>query len=331
MIEVNFIYDKESKKEWNQFLFENDGSFLQSFEWGEFQQALGKRIWRIKAREEGNVMGQSLVIEETFPLKQKTCFYIPFGPVLRQGLPADKQKEAVKAILGEIQNCALSPRRAVFLKIEPHTELILPEGLTVSVPDRRIQPQKTLILDLLQEEDEIFRNFSSKNRYNIGLAQRKGVKIKFEGQYRKEFYHLMKKTSERDGFAPFKEEHYKKLFEITSDDFKVKLCLADYGDKIIASYVLILFGKTAIGLHGANDWQYRALKAANLLQWERIKLVKGLGCEKFDFWGIDEKKWQGITDFKKGFGGTELVHPPSKDIVFQKGWYKLYNIARRVI
>ncbi|MBU1046084.1 peptidoglycan bridge formation glycyltransferase FemA/FemB family protein [Patescibacteria group bacterium] len=329
-MEIKIINNEPLRREWNQFLFENNGSFLQSFEWGEFQQSLGKQIWRIQVREKEAVLGQMLLIKEIFPLKRKSCLYIPFGPVLKKDLLPEEQKEIIAVVLERIQNI-VQEQGAIFLRIEPDAELILPDGRRAVIPNKRIQPQKTLILDLLQEEDEIFKNFSSKTRYNVGLAQRKGVKIKFEKQYREEFYHLIKGTSKRDGFTPFKEEHYKKLFEIANDDFKVKLCLADYRGKIIASYILILFNKTAIGLHGANDWQYRALKAVNLLQWERIKMVKKLGCEKFDFWGIDEKRWRGITDFKKGFGGTEFAYPPSRDIVFQKGWYKLYHIARRVI
>ncbi|MBU3964605.1 peptidoglycan bridge formation glycyltransferase FemA/FemB family protein [Patescibacteria group bacterium] len=329
-MEIRIINNEPLRREWNKFLFENNGSFLQSFEWGKFQQSLGKQIWRIQVIDRQIVLAQALLIEEAFPLRRKSCLYIPFGPIIRKKSLPEEQKEVIASILRQIQNIA-QEQGAIFLKIEPHTELILPDGLNAVIPDKRIQPQKTLILDLLQEEDEIFKNFSSKTRYNVGLAQRKGVKIKFEEQYRKEFYHLIKGTSERDSFTPFKEEHYKKLFEISSDDFGVKLCLADYNNKIVASYILILFNKTAIGLHGANDWQYRSLKAANLLQWERIKMVKNLGYEKFDFWGIDEKKWQGITDFKKGFGGTGFEYPCSKDIVFQKAWYKLYSIARRVI
>jgi len=329
-MESRIISNGWRDSDWNRFLFENDGSFLQSYEWGEFQQALGKRIWRIKTEEGGNILGQVLVIEETFPLKAKTCFYVPFGPVLKEGISPEKQEQAVGVILGEIQKIA-QKQRAVFLKMEPRQEIIVPKNLSAIIPEKRIQPQRTLTLDLLQEEEEIFRNFSPKTRYNVGLAQRKGVRVKLEDQYREEFYRLIKRNSQRDGFVPFEEEHYRKLFRVASHDFKVKLCLADYKGKIIAAYILILFNKTATGLHGANDWQYRALKGANLLQWERIKAVKNLGYEKFDFWGIDEKKWRGITDFKKGFGGTEIAYPLSKDIIFQKGWYKLYNIARRII
>ncbi|MCX6738413.1 MAG: peptidoglycan bridge formation glycyltransferase FemA/FemB family protein [Candidatus Parcubacteria bacterium] len=329
-MEIQFLNDKTESRDWNRFLSENNGSFLQSFEWGEFEHSLGKNIWRIRIKEGEKIVSQSLIIEEIFPLKKKTCLYIPFGPVLNLGLMPDEQQETIGVILDQVKIIA-KKQGSVFLKIEPNTELIFPKNSVITVPNKRIQPQRTLILNLLESEQEIFENFSSKTRYNIRLAEKKGVRIKFEEKYHKEFYRLIKGTSERDNFTPFREEHYKKLFDVSSDDFKVKLCLAEYENKIIASYILILFNKTATGLHGANDWQYRALKPANFLQWERIKLVKNLGYEKFDFWGVDDNKWKGITDFKRGFGGKEVIYPQSKDIVFQKGWYKLYNVARKII
>lgn len=329
-MEIQFLNDKSQCHDWNYFLFENNGTFLQSFEWGEFESSLGKNIWRIRIKKGERIFAQALVIGETFPLKKKTCLYIPFGPILSSELGLDEQQNIIGIILDQFKIIA-QKENSVFLKIESDRELIFPKNLTITVSDKRIQPQKTLILNLLKSEQEIFENFSSKTRYNIRLAEKRGVQIKFEEQYCEEFYQLIKGTSKRDNFIPFKEEHYRKLFNISSNDLKVKLCLAEHEGKIIASYILILFNKIATGLHGANDWEYRALKSANLLQWERIKLVKNLGYEKFDFWGVDDEKWKGITDFKRGFGGQEVIYPQSKDIIFQKGWYKLYNVARRII
>jgi len=329
-MEIKIIDNKSLCQSWNQFLFENNGSFLQSFEWGEFQKSLGKQIWRIQVREKEIVSGQTLVVEEVFPFKKKSCFYIPFGPVFKKELSPKEQKEIIAAILEKIQNI-VQTERAVFLRIEPYTGLMLPDGLSVVIPGRRIQPQKTLILDLLQGEDEIFKDFSSKTRYNIRLAEKKGVRIEFSDQYNPAFYSLIEKTSKRDKFHSFNEEHYRKLFACASQNFKIRLCSAIYEDKVIASYILIIFGESAVCLHGASDWDYRALKAPNLAQWARIKTAKEMGAKKIDFWGIDEKKWPGITNFKKGFDGIKFVYPPTRDIIFQRKWYKFYNIARRVI
>ena len=327
-MKVNFL-NKTGHQEWNKFLLENQGSFLQSFEWGEFQKKLSKKIWRIVVKRNNKTIAQAQIIRESFPFKIKNIFYIPFGPCLDKSLLAKEQKLVLEEFLKKIQEFS-KKEKAIFLRVEPLTELILPSFLPYKISNKKNQPQKTLILDLRKTEEEIFGNFSQKVRYNIRLAQKKGVKIEVQDKYSSDFYSLIQKTSKRDNFLAFKEEHYKKLFSCSSSDLKVKLFLAKYENKVIASYILILFGKMAICLHGASDWNYRALKAPNLAQWERIRLAKEMGAEKIDFWGIDEKKWPGLTAFKKGFNGQELIYPLAKDIIFQKSWYNLYQVMRKL-
>jgi len=311
----------ENNQKWNQFLFENQGSFLQSFEWGEFQKSLAKKVWRLEARKGGEVLAQAQVIKESFPFS-KSHFYIPFGPCF-------KQENYLEAIFKEIQKLA-KRENAVFLRIEPFSQFSAPKGFSSKIIDKRIQPQKTLVLDISREEQEIFQDFSSGTRYNIRLSEKKGIEIKFQDKYIPEFYELIKKTAVRDKFKPFDEKHYISLFKVQDNDFKVKMCSAEYQGEIIGAYILVLFGNTAFALHGATNWKYRALKVSNLLQWERIKLARNMGYEKFDFWGIDEKKWPGITAFKKGFSGQELQYPLSQDIIFQKFWYKAYRILKKL-
>ncbi len=60
----------------------------------------------------------------------------------------------------------------------------------------------------------------------------------------------------------------------------------------------------------------KKLFAPTLLVWEVLKTAKKNGCEVFDFEGIyDErypiKSWLGFTKFKEGFGGKEILYPPS--------------------
>ena len=70
--------------------------------------------------------------------------------------------------------------------------------------------------------------------------------------------------------------------------------------------------------------------ATYILHWEIIKYAKENGFNEYDFWGIDEKKWPGVTRFKKGFGGREVEYAGSYDYVFQPFWYKLYNLYRKL-
>jgi len=69
--------------------------------------------------------------------------------------------------------------------------------------------------------------------------------------------------------------------------------------------------------------------APHLLQWEQIREAKRYGCSEYDFWGIDEKKWPGVTRFKRGFGGREIKYIGTWDFALDKKWYLLYRGAQR--
>ena len=68
------IRENTSKKLWNNFLVLNNGSFLQSFEWGEFQKSFDKKIWRIAIFDNHSVVASVQIIKEFFPIKGKILF-----------------------------------------------------------------------------------------------------------------------------------------------------------------------------------------------------------------------------------------------------------------
>jgi len=322
MLEIN---EKVEQNKWNEFIINNKGGFLQSFEWGEFQNILGEKTFRFVILENNLILAQAQIIKQVFPFLGKSFFYIPFGPIFGKDIKEEKRKEIFDFLLNHIRQIA-KKENVVFLRVEPIYTLFGEKDF--NNPLKRIQPQKTLILSLEKDEEEILKNFAEKVRYNIKLSGRKGVQIRFQDEYAPEFYDLVKKTTKRDKFHAFGQEHYKKLFDFNSESFKVKLCLADYEGKVIGAAILVIFGGQGQCIHSASDWEYRALKAPNLLQWGRIKFLKDNQCEEYNFGGIDEKKWPGLTAFKKGFGGEEFIYPQGKDIVFQRIWYWIYKILR---
>ena len=61
---------------------------------------------------------------------------------------------------------------------------------------------------------------------------------------------------------------------------------------------------------------------------ETIKKAQALGYKYYDFWGIDEKKWPGVTRFKKGYGGFEVNYGDTYDLTLNKFWYTLYKLVK---
>jgi lipid II:glycine glycyltransferase (peptidoglycan interpeptide bridge formation enzyme) len=349
------------KDAWNQFVIENSGLFLQSWEWGEFQESLGRKIWRLGDGESW----QAVVVKYDFPMG-KNYLYCPAGPII-SNIKAQSEKPQLKAqnFLDELRKIAIR-EKSIFLKIEPFwgkgETLRQAQGINFNdlkfiKSDGGQRILKTLVLDLNKSEDELLAEMKQKTRYNIRLAEKQGVKIKVSNNLEKDidiFYQLAKETAKRDGFDIHLKEHYEKMFftchserseesqeiekEISrpaqggarNDKLFIELFLAEYQNKIIAANIVVFFGSRAIYLHGASSNERRNLMAPYLLQWEQIKEAKKRGCQIYDFWGISEENWPGVTRFKKGFGGKEIDYVGTCDYIFRSIWYMIYRAAKKL-
>jgi len=320
------IQEIKEKKLWQQFLLKENGSFLQSWNWGEFEKSLGKKIWRFGGFVKEEIVFTSQVIKENFPFFKKSFFYIPFGPTFKKDISFEIQKKIFEIFMERLRISA-KKEKAIFLKIEPLKELPFQGYISL----KRIQPEKTLILNLLIKEDEIFQNFKKRVRYSIRFAKRHGVKVEIKNKYYPIFYQLLKKTAKRQNFTPFPQVHYKNLFNFSDDTFEPTLFLGKYQGKIIVANIVLFFDKVCFYLHSASDGKLsKSLKASDLIMWEQIKEAKRRGCVVYDFWGIDEKKMPGVTFFKRGFGGKERKYPSGKDFIFDRNWYFLYKVFRKI-
>ena len=193
-----------------------------------------------------------------------------------------------------------------------------------------IQPSRTLVLDLTSSEGELMADMHQKTRYNIRLAFRKGVKVREAkgGEDLEEFWRIMEDTARRDGFRLHPKQHYERMLE--TDPEMLRLFLAEYDGRVVAGNIVSFFGDTVTYVHGASDIEYRKVMAPYALQWHSMEKGKEWGYKYYDLYGIDKNKWPGVTRFKKGFGGREVELPGTYDIIFQAGWYKVYDLLRRV-
>jgi len=323
------------KNEWNNFLAQSVGSFLQSFEWGEFRQgsegATGSNVLRLRVVDNGEVLLQSQVIKESFSFK--SYFYIPFGPVFENNISAKQKQNALNSLFKKIKELAIN-EGCVFLRVEPTVSLGVVNGFKILSALKRVQPRKTLILDLSKTEEELQKDFKQKTRQNINFALKSGVEVVKKKNLFEDFYKLMQKTKERREFGIHSRLYYENILKISEGRVQSELFSALFKGKVINSAIALFFGNRATTLHAGSDYEYRHFKSANLLYWEIILEAKRRGLKELDFWGIDEKKWPGITIFKKGFGGEEFEYPQGIDIVFQEFWYSVYKIIkviRRII
>lgn len=329
-----------NREQLNSFLIgQKFSQFLQSYEWSEFQESVGQKVFRFGVEEEGKIISVITFFKKSIGLG-RVYFYAPRGPIIF-GCKHDascklSDEEILDFILEEIKKIARQ-NNCIFLRFDPVDQLELKNYIkTIDV-----QPSKTLILDLSKSEEDLLKEMHQKTRYNIRLAEKKGVAIREAGidEFEK-FWELMSETVERDGFRLHDKEYYQKMLQskspersvvgvrVMSDELKIKLYFAEYNGKVITANIIDFFGDMVTYVHGSSSNQDRSVMAPYLLQWEIIKQAKNLGYKHYDFYGIDENKWPGVTRFKKGFGGAEVNYPGTFDVVFDSTLYNVYKLFR---
>lgn len=300
---------------------ENNIDFLQSEEWRKFQAATGKRTFHISA--DGFWAN---IIEHTLPIVGK-YFYIPRGPIfmnheariMNQGIKeiinlAKKEKSNWIRIDGDYKNSDYKIVKA------PHD----------------MQPQEVFVIDIEKSEEVLLNAMKQKTRYNLKLAEKRGVKIftSREKKYIDHFCDLVEITAKRDKITPHPRNYYQKMLATIPESI-LRLYVAEYDNKIIAANLVVLYGDTATYLHGASDNEYRNVMAPYLLQWQQIQDAKKVGCVKYDFGGVKTNggsSWAGITKFKTGFAPDikPIEFPGSYDIVVNPMKYYLYRFLQTV-
>lgn len=337
------IIEVADKKVWDDFVVENGSQFLQSWDWGEFQKGLGRKIWRLAIKKGDKVMGTALIIKQLLPFG-KSYFYCPRGPLFL--FKGEKNKKGAEMLAEKLKRLARK-EKAVFFRFESGD---FKSTIINCKKVKDVQPSRTVILDLTKPEDEILNNMHAKTRYNIGLAKRHNVEI-YEGREdpirsppSKEsgrnqrfltsngveiFLKLLHQTAEREKFNPHPDIYYRtllsKFWTPSVQKQFVRLYLAKHKNKILAAYIIIYFNKAATYVHGASSREYRQVMAPHLLHWHIIKKAQKYGCRVYDFWGIDEKRWPGLSRFKISFGGQTRVYPGTFDLPISKSWYALYK------
>ena len=320
---------------WNEGVLAAGGNFLHSWEWGEFQRRLGFGVIRLRDAA-ADSFGQ--FIKRPLPFG-KHYWYCPRGPLGDPGVFFGwNDTTANRSVSGELG-------QAVFLRFEPPFARA-PGGKPLGVPTASVQPAQTLMLDLKKEPEELLAAMHEKTRYNIRLAEKKGVRV-YAASLRDDsfeiFWDLLQETTARDAFHSHDKAYYRTMLDALDGnpaaDGKTrpvaKLVFAEHDGKVLAANLMIYFGGTATYLHGASSRTRREVMAPYLLHWSLMREARSWGYEAYDFWGVapenrPEHPWAGITRFKKGFGGTYVEYPGAFDLPLSRFWYTLYSLAKRM-
>jgi len=332
-----------NKKILDDFVSTNSGDFLQSWGWGEFQISVGSKIERLGViGDNDDLLAAVTIIKRALPFGF-AYWFVPRGPVIAKSqFPISNFQTNSKSqfpnnaydfLMNELKIRA-GQEKIVFLRFEPPVVNNVPEyhfwkelvSAKNIFPTIALEPAQTRMLDLTIGVANILADMHQKTRYNVRLAEKKGVKI-FIGDEKDcdDWWQILQETGGRDGFRLHSKKYYAAMMQIGF----MKLYLARHDNKILAGILVSHFGQTATYVHGASSNEGRHLMAPYLLQWEAIKESLTENYQYYDFYGVDKVKWPGVTRFKEGFGGQNMAYLGTFDLVFNRGYYGLYGLLRK--
>ena len=332
------------RAQWNAALLRlPEPHLLQTWEWGEVKRQTGWQPSRLLwTRESGNspAAAASFLLRRISRLPAGVA-YVPKGPILDWS-----DAPLVDAVLAAIELEARR-QRAIFVKIDPDVSPDGPAGQAVLATLQRrgwlrsaeqIQFRNTALLDLTPGEDALLAAMKPKWRYNIRLAERRGVTVR-RGDVADlpTFYALYSETGGRDGFIVRPFDYYQQTWRtfmqpLDADAPVADLLLAEVDGDAVAGLILFRFAGRAWYMYGASSDRQRAAMPNHLLQWEAIRLARAAGCTVYDLWGapdtLDESDsmW-GVWRFKEGFGAQFAPHIGAWDYPVSSMQYRLYTDA----
>ncbi len=293
---------------------------LQSEAWGEARKKMGIEILQFESY---------LLTFHKIPFTNYKIGYLP-----RSVMPPKK-------IIDGLYDYG-KKNKVIFIKIEPSTRVI-PAKSGIQILDQvendklvksphPLFPEWTQVLDLDKPEEELLKNMHSKTRYNIRLAEKKGVAVKEMSNDKgfETFAKLYFETTKRQKYFGHNQRYHKIVWDNLKDK-TAHILIAYFNNIPLAAYQLWFMDGVIYYVYGGTSEQYRNLMASNLLMWEAIKLGKKLGAEKFDMWGSlppdydANHSWSGFTRFKSGYGTEFVEMVGSYDLVINPFLYRLYN------
>lgn len=331
---------------------------LQTWEWSQVKAKYGWQalpfVWQDAP---GKPVAAALVLKRSLPVagfaKKMCVLYIPKGPLM------DWSDAALRLrVLKDLRTLA-KRQGAIFVKIDP--DVVLGTGVPGAedalemeggkavrtelgtngwrFSQDQIQFRNTVLIDLTASEDELLSRMKQKARYNLRLAQKKGVTVRVgTADDLPLMYRMYAETSVRDGFLIREEGYYQTIWRTfmgvpPSPDSRqpfTEPLIAEVEGDVVGAMSMFYFAGKATYLFGMSRGTHREKMPNYLLQWEAMRRAKALGCRTYNLWGAPDEfnesdgLW-GVFRFKEGLGGVVSRTIGAWDFTPNPLLYKMYT------
>ncbi len=334
------IKEVTNKNIWEDFLAAcQEKTFLQSWNWGEFQEKMRGKIWRFGIFENEKIIAVSLVVKVM--ARRGTFLLLPHGPIIRdQSTDCAKILEVFLKKLKEItkqEHCDFIRINPIWRRNQKNNSIF--HSLKFRPAPIQMHPEASWKLEILPSEEALLANMRKTTRYLIRQALKNSdilVEKSADIKDMEIFSKMHEKVSRRQSFVPFSLDYLKKEFATFQQDDQIIIFFGKYKNQLAAASFVVFWSGIGFYHHAASFPEYAKIPVPYLLQWEAIKEAKKRGCVLYDFWGyVDPQSkhpWAGPTLFKMGFGGRAHEYVKTQDFpLSQKYWLTyLFEMIRKI-
>ncbi|MBW3538177.1 peptidoglycan bridge formation glycyltransferase FemA/FemB family protein [Candidatus Parcubacteria bacterium] len=258
-------------------------------------------------------------------------WYVPKGP----GVSGVKQ---LSELVKDLKQYAA---KAFLIKVEPELlkkskDQVLEETGLVKAPRDLQLNAATVLLDLRPSEDEIMAAFKQKTRYNIRLAERKGVRVEpaeLTSRNIDLMYGMMRETYRRAGVYTRPKAYFSDFWRLHTESGRGQLFFAAHEGQVLAAAFVTYLGQKALYKDGASRREHSGWQAPYLLQWEIMRWLKGQGVGEYDLHGtppadrLEDKTHplQSLAQFKTGFNPRITEFIGTYDLPVDEARYRAWN------
>ncbi|MDO8663280.1 MAG: peptidoglycan bridge formation glycyltransferase FemA/FemB family protein [Candidatus Wildermuthbacteria bacterium] len=326
------IREVKNKETWEDFLLGcGEKTFLQSWNWGKFQEKMGNKIWRLGVFEANNRDPISTILAVKIVARRGAFLLLQHNIGISE-LLVNKLKEIAKE-----ENCDFIRMAPLMERNENNKKLFESLGFREAAMHANAY-EATWKLDITPPEEELLKKMRKTTRYLIKQAE-KNPDIIIEKSDRlsdvETYQKLNREVARRQNFAPFSDEFIKNEFEVFAKDNQCLWLSGKYKGEAAVGALIIFWSGIGFYHQAASDARFAKFSIPYLLQWEAIKEAKRRGCVLYDFWGFTDPEkypkhpWAGPTLFKMGFGGRAYEYVKTQDFPLSKKYW-LINLFEKI-
>jgi len=305
--DMQLIWNASIRESWDNFDHSQPLLLEQSWAYGQAMLGQGLGVQRAQVVVQGECMGQAQFIT------RRLLGYIGLascsrGPVWREQLTPAQRAQSLKLLQ---QQLPIRPVRAALFSPSATVPGCCPAD--TGNLSQVITGDSSVLLDLRQSQSQLLANLEGKWRNRLRAAQRHTDLELFVGVDALRLSALLDREVQQRKAKGFHGLPMSFIESFVDSHLQAEqayvLCEARRQDQPLAGMLFLRHGNCATYHLGWLAPIARQLNVHNLLLWQGMLHLRGLGLHWLDLGGVNSEDLGGISHFKLATGGQPITHP----------------------